>query len=158
MYDLVFIKAAKLLSISLSIFLSGYCFMASQNALPALYGHPPHTNTALFVRIFRSGGPIAVVLALLSSISSFLLASIVTEKRELWIVVGAIPPCLGLWTAVVMMPGIRKLIAISDDKAMQDICEETGEHVKLLRNWIWQNYVRSVVVLGAGLVGLWASL
>lgn len=57
-----------------------------------------------------------------------------------------------------MLPGITRLIQISEDREVQSKSEQTLEHRQLLKKWVAQNYVRSVLFLTSGFVGLWATV
>ena len=154
----ILLQTAKLTSILPAVFLSGYCYNASQNFVPKLFDQRPHISTPIFKGLFDSGGRVALPLFLLSSASSFLLVYAVPEKRTLWIIAAVLPLTLGLWTFVVMMPGVRRLVEISRCKGQLDKSEQTLEHRQLLKSWVWQNYVRSLFVLAAGGIGLWACI
>ena len=56
-----------------------------------------------------------------------------------------------------MRPGIKRLIAISENKEAQLKSEQTLEHQQLIKSWVKSNYLRSSVALGVGLAGLWVS-
>jgi len=56
-----------------------------------------------------------------------------------------------------MIPGINRLVAISLDSALQAKSEASGEHVKLLKAWASQNYVRTFLFFTGGFAGLVAS-
>ena len=152
------IHAAKFTSIIPAIFISGYTFMASQNAIPQLYDERPHMSTPIFKRIFHAGGKPAIPLSITSLVSSAYLAYQIPEKRHLWAAAAASILAIRIYTQM-MMPGINRLIEIADSGTqVQDKVEQTLEHRQLMVRWVKETYVRSVLALGAGLAGLWASI
>lgn len=60
-------------------------------------------------------------------------------------------------TDVVMMPSMKRLVAISEDEKLLAKTEQTLEHRQLLTQWVNQNYLRVGVALASGLLGLYAS-
>lgn len=56
------------------------------------------------------------------------------------------------------MPGIKRLIAISESPAEQEKCEQTLEHRSLLKSWSFWNGVRGLLYLCSGGATLWAAI
>jgi hypothetical protein len=152
------IHTAKLTSIIPTLFISGYTFMASQNAIPQLYDVKPQVSTPIFARIFHAGGKPAIPLSILSLASSAFLAYEIPEKRVLWMVAAAAVLAIRFYTQM-MMPGINRLIEISEaGRDVQGKVEQTLEHRQLMVRWVRETYVRSALAFAAGLAGLWASI
>lgn len=154
-----FIKIAKLISIVPSLILSGYCFMGSQNTLPALYDLRPQISTPFFANYtFHRGGQAAVPLAIVSSTSYAFLIYADPEHRAVWTAATAAVVSMLLFTGKVMMEGIQRLEEISRDERLQRKSEQTLEHRQLLKKWAAGNFVRSALMFGAGVAGLWVSI
>jgi hypothetical protein len=152
------VHTAKFTSIIPAIFISGYTFMASQNAIPQLYDERPHISTPIFKRIFHAGGKPAIPLSILSLASSAYLAYEIPGKRHLWVTAVVSILAIRIYTQM-MMPGIERLIQIADSgRQVQDKVDQTLEHGQLMIRWVNETYVRSALALGAGLAGLWASI
>lgn len=61
------------------------------------------------------------------------------------------------WTGVVMLPGINRLLRISEREAEGQ--EEKREEVReLMRAWERQNYGRAGLGFVAGVLGVWGAL
>lgn len=150
--------AAKLLSITSSFLIAGYTFGFSQNGVSELYDERPQVGAPIFKRIYNTGGHVAIPLSISSILSSAYLAYVIPEKRNVWVTATALIVAIRFWTDYVMMPGINRLIRISDDKRVQEKAEQTLEHRQLMVRWVEQNYLRSAAALLSGLAGLWASL
>ena len=61
-------------------------------------------------------------------------------------------------TAIVMKPGINRLIEIGGSSSLQAQAGINAEAEKLLRAWVSQNYFRSSLNLVAGVIGLYTAL
>lgn len=148
------IQAAKLTSIPVAFVLAGYGYCASHNSVPQLYDKSPSISTPIFTQVYRVGAGVVVPGAALSAAASAYLAYAIPAQRALWAVasastIGALP-----FTAIVMMPGIKRLIAMSESSAEQENTARTGEHVELLKKWAAQNYVRGSLFLMGAMIGL----
>lgn len=152
------LTAARLTSIPLAFIAAGYGIMASHNVLPRLSQEKPQVSTPLFAHVFRAGGKFIVPTGLLSTAASAYLAYVLPEERQLWstaalFTLGTLP-----WTRLVMFSGILRLIAISESEKEAHKCEGSGEHVYLMKRWMFQNYIRASMFGVAGFFGLWAVL
>ncbi|KAK6439425.1 hypothetical protein LTR95_004373 [Oleoguttula sp. CCFEE 5521] len=145
---------AKMIAIPLALTSAGYGFSASQNTVPRLYKEPAKTATSIFAHVFHTGGQFVVPSTLLSVASSAFLAYSIPRQRQVWGTVAVTTLAALPWTWVVMMPGIKRLLAISEDEKLQHKCGGSGEHTYLLKKWVGQNYVRASFFLIAGLIGL----
>lgn len=152
------IQTAQLLSTTSSLLVAGYTLGFSQNGVSELYDERPQISTPIFTRIFYAGGRVAAPLSISSLLSSAYLAYVIPEKRKLWATAAALILAIRFGTEYVMMPGIKRLIAISEDEEVQEKTEQTLEHRQLMIRWVKQNYLRSTAALVSGLVGLWASI
>jgi hypothetical protein len=150
--------AAKAVAIPLSLIASGYGICASHNIVPRLYPEPVSVATPIFAHVFFTGGSFVVPTALTSVLASAYLAYSLPRQRRLWTIAAGSTLLTLVWTRIVMIPGINRLIAISLDAALQAKSEASGEHLPLLKAWVVQNYVRSAMFFVGGFAGLWASL
>ena len=150
--------AAKAISVPLALIASGYSIAASQNILPRLYPEPVGVATPIFAHVFYAGGAFIVPTAVTSALASAYLAYTLPRQRRLWTLAATSTLLSLVLTRVVMLPGINRLIAISVDAGLQAKSEASGEHLRLLKAWVAQNYVRSAMFFAGGFAGLWASL
>lgn len=150
------IQAAKFATITSNLIMTGYTLALSQNGASQLYDEPARFSTPMFKRIFNTGGRFAIPSSLLNTFSSVYLAYFVPEKRRLWALVTALTVAMNLWTGFIMMPGIQRLIAISESSAAQEKADANLEHRQLLIKWVKQNYVRALAMMVGGLAGLQA--
>nr|OQO11973.1 hypothetical protein B0A51_17083 [Rachicladosporium sp. CCFEE 5018] len=149
---------AKMIAIPLALTSAGYGINASQNTVPRLYKEPAKIATSIFAHVFHTGAYFVVPSTLLSVAASTFLAYSIPRQRQVWGTVAVMTLAALPWTRLVMMPGISRLLAISEDEAAQHKCGGSGEHTYLLKKWVGQNYIRASFFLIAGLTGLWASL
>ncbi|EMC93401.1 hypothetical protein BAUCODRAFT_76104 [Baudoinia panamericana UAMH 10762] len=148
------IQTAKLLTLPLSFLLAGYGFHASHSSVPVLYDMPAEHSTPAFTRIFHNGAYFVVPSSLICSISTAYLAYTLPSQRTLWSIACGAQLLTLPWTAVVMLPGINKLIAISQSKVKQEKATASLEARQLLTRWNAQNAVRASLFLVAGLAAL----
>lgn len=151
------ILAAKLVSVPLALVAAGYSFCSSQNIVPRLYPEPVGPATSIFAHVYHIGRSFAMPAALTSFVASAYLAYSLPSQRRLWTTAAASMLLPLIWTRTVMIPGINRLVAISLDPALQAKSEASGEHVKLLKAWASQNYVRTFLFFTGGFAGLLAS-
>lgn len=153
--------AAQLLAIPTAFVLSGYNTAFSQNGTPNLLGQPTSISTHVFTKIYYSGLAFVTPTAV-TSVAAFGHLAYVNRhrptQRNLYLAGAALVLSVGLFTAIVMKPGISRLIAISEDKALQLKTEETGEASKLLQAWVMQNWFRASLSFAGGMAGLYAAI
>lgn len=152
------LQVAKIISTTTSLVISGYTLGFSQNGVLELYDERPQISTPIFKRIYYTGGFAAIPFSISSMLSSAYLAYAIPEKRKLWGVAATLILGIRFWTEYVMMPGIKRLIAISDDRRIQEKSEQTLEHRQLMIRSVKQNYIRSAAAFASGLLGLLASI
>lgn len=152
------LQAAKFVSVPLALIASGYGICASHNIVPRLYPEPAGVATPIFTHVFYTGGSFVVPTAITSVLASAYLAYSLPAQRRWWTLAAGSTLVTLAWTKIIMIPGINRLIEISLDAALQAKSEASGEHVALLKAWVFQNYIRSALFLTGGLSGLWASL
>ncbi|KAK0287259.1 hypothetical protein LTR35_002753 [Friedmanniomyces endolithicus] len=156
------IIAAKLIFISSAFILSGYMLSPSQNTLPLLYPQPASVSTALFRGVFNRGAALVIPVTALSVAASAYLAYASpagSMERTLYAASGAVTFAMLPMTQVVMMPGIHRLMDLSNGEASaQEKAAASGEVLKLLKAWAVQNWVRVAMSGAGGLVGLYAML
>ena len=152
------IRTAKLLSVATTTLAAGYSFSFSQNAVPLTYDIPASFSTPIFKGVFWKGAYVAVPSGLISGAASLYLAYVLPSQRRLWVTAAVMSMSTAPWTSVVMMPGIKKLLGISEDKAKQTKSDQNLEHRQLLKTWVAQNYFRASLFLTGGLVGFYGIL
>ena len=150
--------AAKLIAIPTAFILSGYNIAFSQNGTPNLLGLPVSISTQVFAKVYYSGLAFVTPGAVSSTAAFGYLAYVHPEKRNLYLAGSALVLGVGLFTALVMKPGIGRLIEISKDAALQAKAEQSGEAERLLRAWVSQNYLRASLSFAGGMTGLYAAL
>ncbi|KAK3709370.1 hypothetical protein LTR37_010931 [Vermiconidia calcicola] len=126
------IQTAKLISFPSALFLTGYSLSLSQNTIPALYDHKPQTTAPAFKSILDSAGRIAPALTILSTTASAYLAYTLPEQRREWATAAAAMLLTFPWGGMAMMPGIKKLVAISENKGKIAKSEQSLEHRQLM--------------------------
>lgn len=148
------IRTAKLLSAASSLLVGGYSLAFSQNNIPALYDQRPQSSVPAFRSMCWSASAITPPLALLSTSTSAYLAYALPEQRREWTTAAVAMASTFLWTGLVMVPGIGRLMAISEDKDVMLKSEQNLEHRQLLIRWVKQNYVTVTLKLVSGVVAL----
>jgi ABC-type multidrug transport system permease subunit len=148
---------AKALALPTPFILAGYGASFSQNTVPLLYAVPSNIAAKVFEGVYHNGAKFIVPGALTTIACSSYLAYAVPSQRKFYIGTAAMVASTQLFTLGVMMGGIQRLIDISvASVAEQEKADATGETVKLLKAWVWQNWVRVGLNLGAGLAAGWA--
>lgn len=151
------LRSTQLLGLTTSLVCSGVNFCASYLTIPLLTGLPTATSTKAFASLYKRGIPVLVPLAIISGLSSAVLAYWTPEQRTLYALAGA-ATCAPLpWTQLVMMSTNMRLVGLSEEEREREKVS-TGEVDDLLRSWQWKNYVRAGLALTGGLVGAWTSL
>lgn len=141
--------------------MAGYSWAFSQNVMPLLYNDgSARVTTPLFRQIFYGGGYVALPCSLGSAAMSAYLAYLCTDagQRKKYIAAFATSMITAPITMLVMLPGIQRLIAISESQAEQEKSDKTLEHRELLKSWSFWNGVRAVLYLGSGGMSLWAGI
>lgn len=154
------ISVAKFLAIPTAFLLSGYGIGFSQNSVPLLYNQPASVSAPILEGIFFQGGKFVVPGAILASTSFGYLAyrAPTTFKRNLYAIAALIMFAPPPWTALVMKPGINRMIEIGRSAVECQKADASGEAVKLLQGWVWQNEVRVLFALVSGALGWYAHL
>ncbi|KAK3071717.1 hypothetical protein LTR53_008146 [Teratosphaeriaceae sp. CCFEE 6253] len=152
------LRTAKLLAVPIPFFLGGYSYAFSQNAVPGILDRSADVNTPIFKHVFHTGALVIVPGALLGLATSAYLAYVLPAQRTLWGAAAIANVAPLIWTQLVMSSGIKRLIAISEDRTMQEKATADLEHRQLLSQWMSQNYVRVALYVGAGLAALNATL
>ncbi|KAK3679823.1 hypothetical protein LTR78_000199 [Recurvomyces mirabilis] len=152
---------AQAVSISTAFIMSGYMLSASQVTLPLLYPLPAQTTTPLFAGVYHRGASLVIPGTIISTAASAYLAYTATSSQEciVYAAAGAVTTGILPLTAVAMMPGIHRLLALAkSDSAVQVKAQESGEVTGLLKAWTRQNYVRVVMCAVGGGLGLYAAV
>lgn len=149
------LQAAQFASAASALFAAGYGFAFSQNVLPTLYDVKPQISTPAFKQIYYQGAKVVPPTTILAAASAGYLAYVLPEQRNEYIKVVAASLATQVWTVVVMMPSIKRLLAISEaDEKTQGRIEMSLEHRQLMIKWVRQNWVRSGLALFAGVTAL----
>lgn len=154
------ILAAKLIALPAAFFAGSYNFAFSQNAVPILYSQPNSVSTKVFAQVYYNGLNILAPVNVLGAAAFAYLAYRARDssQRDFYTSGAVLMGAIGVWTAIVMKPGINRLIEISKDVSLQQKAGVSEEVSKLLKGWVIQNYVRGSFGLTAGLAGLYAAL
>jgi len=152
------LRTAKLIAVPLPFFLSGYSYSFSQNSVPGVLEQPAHVNTPIFNHVFHTGAQVIVPGALLGLATSSYLAYVIPAQRTLWGAAAIANVAPLLFTQLVMFSGIKRLLAISEDKKLQEKATANLEHRQLLSRWVTQNYVRAALYAVAGVAALRATV
>ena len=151
---------AKITSISASFGLAGYSFCCSQNFLGGIlkYNPPAGISTQLFSHVFHEGGAVVLPASLLAATGAGYLAYTKPDQRAFW-TTNAVCVLLPLpWTRLYMFPGIQRLLEISRSAIEQEKVTQSGEHIGLLKAWVWQNYMRAASHFVGGMAALLATV
>ena len=154
------IRYAKIASISSNFLLAGYTLSLSQfqNGISQTYDMPAKHNVPLFARVFNTGAYVAPPVSTLGAVASGYLLWAVPSQRKVWGIIFALGWSMSFWTLGVMLPGIKRLIRISESEKAMEKADVNLEHRQLLIKWVRQNYVRSVVAAVSAVLGLSASI
>ncbi|KAK5117604.1 hypothetical protein LTR62_005026 [Meristemomyces frigidus] len=145
-------RTARLLAIPLPFALAGYSFAFSQNAVPHLYTTPAEHSTPIFKGVFNSGAQVVLPGAIFSAAGAAYLAYSIPAQQRLWATIAVVNVMPLVFTGVVMMTGIRRLLVIEGDKGKQARATQSLEVRQLLKTWVWQNYVRAGLFLVSGVL------
>ena len=153
------ITVAKFLSIPTAFLLSGYSMGFSQNSVPLVYNQPAAISAPILEGVYYQGAKVVAPGALMTAAAFGYLAytAPTTRERNLYAACGAMVVATQPWTAFVMLPGIHRMMDIAKSAAEQAKADQSGEAVKLLKGWVYQNYLRAVLYLAAGFTGLYTS-
>ena len=152
------IQTAKLISVPSAFFVAGYCYSFSQNALPAIYDHRPQFSASVFSQISKSAGPVVPTLTAISISAYAYLAYAIPEQRREWSKAAVAMALTVPWTGLVMGPGIKRLIEISQDKEKTLKSEQNLEHRQRLIRWVKQNYVAVALQVASAVFGVRAII
>ncbi|KAH7393307.1 hypothetical protein BKA64DRAFT_83127 [Cadophora sp. MPI-SDFR-AT-0126] len=162
----------RLLGISGSIFLSGFAFSASYYTLPAAALAPLPLRLKQWLVVYDLGKLISPPFSAISAACWFYSAwashspnstTHTTQTTQLYAVAGALTLGTTVWTLLAMMPTNKALMRMA-----KTVKEEQGDEVESLEwkseaerelwTWSWMNYVRAVIPLVGGWVGMYAAL
>lgn len=153
------LQCAQFASAASTLFMAGYGFAFSQSAVPQLYDVKPQISTPIFKQIYYQGAKVVPPGAIIAAASSGYLAYILPEQRNEYIKVAASAVATQLWTIVIMLPSIKRLIKISEsDEKTQGRIEMSLEHRQLMIKWVRQNWIRTGIALFGGVTALKAML
>ena len=154
------ILAAKMIAIPSSILLGSYNFVYSQSVIPHLYDQPPAISTPLFAKFFNAGLTFIpkVAVPAIAAYGYVAYNSNDARKRNVYLTSAALMLGTLPLTQLVMMPGIRRLIEISQNESLRMQAGVNDEVVRLLKTWVSQNYFRASLHAVAGCLGLYAAL
>ncbi|PVH85617.1 DUF1772-domain-containing protein [Cadophora sp. DSE1049] len=160
----------RLLGISGSIFLSGFAFSASYYTLPATALAPLPLRLKQWLVVYDLGKLISPPLSAISAACWFYSAyashslhpsTSATDTTQLYATAGALTLCTTVWTVLAMMPTnkalMRRVKAVKEGVEGESV-EWKREAERKLGTWSWMNYVRAVIPLVGGWVGMYAAL
>ncbi len=152
--------AAKIIAIPTAFILSGYGTGFSHNSVPLLYKQPASISAPLLEGIYKNGATFMAPGAILATTAFGYLAYNAQNKmqRNLYATAGGLVISTQIWTFGVMISGIHRLIEIAGSGVEQQKADQTGEAVRLLKGWAWQNMVRAGLTFAGGVVGIYAQL
>ncbi|KAK0099997.1 hypothetical protein ONS95_013185 [Cadophora gregata] len=155
----------RVLGITGSLFLSGFAFSASYYTLPATALAPSPLRLKQWLVVYDLGKLISPPLSVISATCWFYSAwvSHSTHAIQLHSAAGALTLGTTIWTVLAMMPTNKALmtkVKAVDEAKGEEIgsSEWKREAEKELASWSWMNYVRAVIPLAGGWVGMSAAL
>ena len=149
---------AKLIAIPSAFVLGSYNGVFSQNVMPHLYKQPASVSTPIFAKIYNIGATTIVPIAAAAITAYLYLAFTTPTKRAYYgtsaaLMAGTLP-----LTALVMKPGIDRLIEISKSSSALARADIDAEVLTLLKRWVASNSFRASLHMTAGFIGLYAAL
>lgn len=152
--------ASQTLAISSSFALSSYNFTFSHNVIPHLYTLSPSISTPIFADVFRiASATIAPTAAVAIAGYGYLsYSSHETYKCQLYGSAAILTFATLPLTAIVMKPGINRLIEIRKNSGLQAQVGVGKEVTALFKTWVGQNYFRASMHATAGLMAIYAAL
>ncbi|ETN41893.1 uncharacterized protein HMPREF1541_03832 [Cyphellophora europaea CBS 101466] len=143
------------IGITCALLHSGISAGSSLLTLPILQRLPAGTALDIWTEFFDRGLAVVVPLAIASTVASATAAYLTPPKRNTLAAAGGLVISTLIWTALVMAPGIQRMILLNDSAAELEKAA-AGEVLALLKAWSWQNMVRFALSGAGGVVGLWA--
>lgn len=141
--------------IGAAFLLSGISAGSSLLTLPILYRLPSATSLDIFAEFFFRGLYVVAPLSTVSSLSLGTVAYLVPSKRRILIAACVLPVGTLVWTRLVMMGGIERMLFLNENAV--ELGKASGSEVlALLKAWTWQNAVRAVMSGVGGSLGLYA--
>ncbi|KIV97331.1 hypothetical protein PV10_01093 [Exophiala mesophila] len=149
------IRTTQALGLTTALVSSGISFCAAGLCFPPILPLPISESSRILASLFYSGGKLVVPLTITSAVCNGVAGYLVPQAWREYTVAAILALSIPIYTRVWMMPGINKLLRVSqmDGSAIQGV---RREHVlQLLQEWASQTYIRGALALGAGLLGVW---
>lgn len=149
------LRTTQALGLTTALISSGVSFCAAGICIPAILPLPISESTRILSVLYYTGGKVVVPLTVTSAVFNATAAYVSPGAWKEHAMAAALAISIPIYTAVWMQPGITRLLKVSqmDVAAVQSVKRE--EVLKLLEAWASQTYVRGVLALGAGLLGVW---
>ena len=147
-----------------ALLLAGYNIACSQAAVPAIQHLPAELKVPAFTKLYMTNLKQFFLPSAATSLVSFgylgTNAGIRGQTGECIMYCGAAALMLGagLVTKLVQLPGVERLLEISETDAWEMNKEIEIEAAKLVKRWAAQNWLRVGLAATAGGIGLYAAL
>lgn len=148
-------RTAQALGITASLISSGVYLASSALAITPLLPLPINESTRIFASIYDVGKQLQVPLAATAVLGNAFAAYLTESAVEFGTAAALSAGAIG-FTVAYMMPGIQRLLSVSELDGSKIQAVQKHEVVHLLVSWQKQNYVRVVMALVAGALGLYA--
>lgn len=148
------ISTSQAIGIAVPLVSSGIFFASSFLAIHPLFPLSVPEATRIFADIFHTGSKIQAPLVTTGILFNAAAAYFIPEARKEHGAASLLVASTAALTAVVMLPGINKLVEASEQG--QQVKMTRATMLGLLSAWRTQNYMRAGLALTAGALGLFA--
>lgn len=154
MNSLDLIHTSQAIGIAVPLLSSGIFFASSFLVIHPLFPLSVPEGTRIFADIFHTGSSIQAPLVSTGILFNAAAAYFIPEARAEHAAASLLVASTAALTAIVMLPGINKLVEASEQGEKVSMTRETM--IGLLSAWKTSNYVRAGLALTAGALGLFA--
>lgn len=148
------VRTAQAVGLTSALFLSGTQFMTSYLSIHPLYDLPISTATKIFKGIYYDGMKAVVPLALISGASYLTSAYLDPASRTQTVLAALSVVGTMIFTVLFIAPTNARLIEICDMNSAAQAKISSKEVIDLLVDWRGKNYVRFVLGLVGGILGV----
>jgi hypothetical protein len=152
------VTVARFLSIPTAFMMTGFSIAASQSTLPLIYDQPASVSLKIFKGVYHRGAVMVVPGAIISAAATAYLAYKYPAQRTALGSAAAVTLSWLPFTLLIMSGGINRLLEIGGNAVEMEKAERSGEVLKLLKAWTFQNAVRGSLAFIGGSIALWNSL
>ncbi|PNS21385.1 hypothetical protein CAC42_1164 [Sphaceloma murrayae] len=145
------------LGLSAAFITSGFSFGVSWMVLPSTYNINPSVALPVFKNVFFKGGAFVVPMGFMTALTTGTAAYRNPEHRALLSLATVLSLGPLIFTRLVMMPGINRLLAF-EQSAAQNQGIDARQVTQLLQAWNAQNLVRAGLSFTAGALGVYLLL